>query len=435
MTKPISTAPQSESAEMREQMYRERIQEMEKRISHLERMLKVSQMINSTLDQWALLDIIAQLASELTNTESASIMLLDEASGEMRFAAATGQKSANIKPLIVPMEGSIAGTIAREKKPLLIRDVQNDPRWFQQADKQSGFVTRSIIGVPMQVRGKVIGVVEALNKRNNSELSWEDVEVLSALANQAAIAIENARMLDQLKKAYEELSQLDRMKSDFISIAAHELRTPLSLILGYAMFLKTEISEESQEQLDQVLQGAMRLRALIDDMVNLRQVDTGEAVLQAEPQCLQELIAEAVTEMGPLADAKGQKIALSLPQEAIIVEIDRAKMMLVLNNLLSNAIKFTNPQGRIGIKAGHKDNDAWFTVWDTGIGIPRSELSRIFDRFYQVEPSIARHYEGMGLGLSIAQAMVELHRGHIQVQSQQGKGSAFTVHIPLKQPR
>jgi len=435
MTKPISTAPQSESAEMREQMYRERIQEMERRISHLERMLKVSQMINSTLDQWALLDIIAQLASELTNTESASIMLLDEASGEMRFAAATGQKSANIKPLIVPMEGSIAGTIAREKKPLLIRDVQNDPRWFQQADKQSGFVTRSIIGVPMQVRGKVIGVVEALNKRNNSELSWEDVEVLSALANQAAIAIENARMLDQLKKAYEELSQLDRMKSDFISIAAHELRTPLSLILGYAMFLKTEISEESQEQLDQVLQGAMRLRALIDDMVNLRQVDTGEAVLQAEPQCLQELIAEAVTEMGPMADAKGQKISLSLPQEAIIVEIDRAKMMLVLNNLLSNAIKFTNPQGRIGIKAGHKDNDAWFTVWDTGIGIPRSELSRIFDRFYQVEPSIARHYEGMGLGLSIAQAMVELHRGHIQVQSQPGKGSAFTVHIPLKQPR
>lgn len=433
MTRPILDSSSNEPFETREQMYRERIQEMERRISNLERMLKVSQMINSTLDRLALLDIIAQLAAELTNTESASIMLIDQESGEMHFAAATGQKSADIKPIVVPMEGSIAGTIARENKPLLIRDVQSDPRWFQQADKQSGFVTRSIIGVPMQLRGKVIGVVEAVNKRDNGELSWEDVEVLSALANQAAIAIENARMLDQLKKAYEELSQLDRMKSDFISIAAHELRTPLSLILGYAMFLKTEISEESQAQLDQVLQGAMRLRALIDDMVNLRQVDTGEAVLQVEPQSLQELIAEAVAEMGPLADAKGQKISLSLPQEAIIVQVDRAKMMLVLNNLLSNAIKFTDPRGRIGIKAGQRNQEAWFTVWDTGIGIPRSELGRIFDRFYQVEPSLSRHYEGMGLGLSIAQAMVELHHGRIQVQSELGKGSAFTVYIPIKQ--
>ncbi|MBN1936890.1 MAG: GAF domain-containing sensor histidine kinase [Anaerolineae bacterium] len=414
-------------------MYRERVHEMETRISHLERMLKISQMINSTLDQWALLDIIVQLATELTNTENASIMLIDETTGEMNFAAAAGQKSANIKPVIVPMEGSIAGTIARENKPLLIRDAPSDPRWFHDADKQSGFVTRSIMGVPMEVRGKVIGVVEALNKRDDSEMNWEDVQVLTALANQAAIAIENARMLDQLKTAYDDLSKLDQMKTDFISIAAHELRTPLSLILGYAMFLKSEVSGESQEQLDLVLQGAMRLRSLIDDMINLRQVDTGESVLELESFSLQSMVRETVEDMRPLAEAKGQKIILSLPQDAIVIEADRNKIALVVNNLLSNAIKFTDRQNRIGVQAGQNDDRAWFTIWDTGIGIPRSEMNHIFDRFYQIEPSIARHYEGMGLGLSIAQAMVELHHGRIQVKSQQGKGSAFTVYIPLKQ--
>ncbi len=423
-----------ETPNVREQMYLERIRRMETHISSLERMLKIIQIINSTLDLPALLDTIVQVVTELTNTDNASIMLIDEASGELRFVAVSGERSANIKVIVVPMEGSIAGTIARENKPMLIRDAQNDPRWFQKADQESGYVTRSIMGVPMQVHGRVIGVVEALNKRGGEEMSWDDVEVLTTLANQAAIAVQNARLLKQLKTAYNELNQLDQMKSNFISVAAHELRTPLSLILGYAMYLRAEASGETEEQLDQVLQGAMRLRSLIDDMINLKEVEAGESVLELETLVLQSMIANTLDDLRPLAEAKELEIHIAAPTEPIIIEADRSKMSIVLSNLISNAIKFTAQGKRIGVQAGQKDDCAWFTVWDTGIGIPKDKISRIFDRFYQVEPSLARHYEGMGLGLSIAKAMIELHHGRIQIKSKQGRGSAFTVTTPLRYP-
>jgi GAF domain-containing protein len=196
----------------------ERIEELEQNVSNLKRIIKLTQVINSTLELMPLLDIIAQVATELTNTDSASIMLIDKETGELRFRAAAGQKSAEIRPFAVPLKGSIAGTVATENRPLLIRDAQTDPRWYQKVDKGSGYTTRSIIAVPMRVRGEVIGVVEALNKRDESEMTWEDVQILSTLADQAAIAVHKAQLLAELRTAYDELNELDRMKSDFIAI-------------------------------------------------------------------------------------------------------------------------------------------------------------------------------------------------------------------------
>jgi signal transduction histidine kinase len=419
---------------VREEMYKERIREMEECISNLERVLKLVRVINATLESTELLDIIVQVVTELLQTESASIMLIDKETGELHFKAVAGENRASIRPIAVPMEGSIAGQIATQNQPLLIRDVKSDPRWYRQADEKSGFVTRSIIGVPMQVQGKVIGVVEAVNKRGDAEMTWEDVRLLTVLADQAAIAIQNAELLAELKSAYEELNQFDQMKSEFIAVAAHELRTPLSLILGYAMFLRAEASGETQEQLNIVLQSAMRLRSLIEDMVNLREVESGEVALELETFSVQEMVFGTVEDLSPIAEAKRQRICLSMPREPIVVEADRNKMTLVVSNLLSNAIKFTQEGNSVGVQAGSKGSTAWFTVWDTGIGIPKKELGHIFDRFYQIEPSLSRHYEGMGLGLSIAKAMVDLHHGRIKVQSREGKGSAFTVSVPLRYP-
>jgi signal transduction histidine kinase len=415
--------------------YRERVREMGHRISSLERLIKLSQVINSTLELAPLLDMIIQIATELTDTASASIMLVDKETRELRFAAVTGQKSASVRPFPVPLEGSIAGTVAAENRPLLIRDARSDPRWYQEVDKATGFVTQSIMAVPMQVRGQVIGVLEALNKRGEAEMTWEDVQILTTLANQAAIAVENARLVAELHSAYNELNELDRMKTDFISIAAHELRTPLSVILGYAMFLKDDASGKMKEQLDIVLQSAMHLRSLIDDMLNLRQVDQGQATLELETFSIQDLVLSVVDEIRSIAEAKGLQLALSVPDEPLMIEADRSKLNIVLVNLLSNAIKFTDTGGRIGVRAGGDNDAAWFAVWDTGIGIPLESQHRIFDRFYQVEPSLARHYEGMGLGLSIAREMVQLHQGHIKVDSVPGQGSAFTVTLPLALPR
>ncbi len=405
---------------------------LERRVAALERILKISQILISTLQLEPLLQTITQAATELTDTEASSIMLVDKNTGELRFEAVSGSKREEVKRVTVPLEGSIAGWIVREGKPLVISDVRQDPRFYAQVDETTDFETRSILGVPLQVRGKVIGVLEALNKTGDGIVTQDDMHTLSTLAAHAAIAIENARLVTDIQKAYEELSELDRLKSDFVAIVSHELQTPLTVILGYASFLKEEATGAASEQLDAVMRSALRLRSLIDDVINLRHIETGEAELELEHLSLNELVTAIMTEFASLAEARKQSVSIELASQPPMVEADRQKLHLVLANLLSNAIKFTPEGGRIQVEVETRGNEVWVSVRDTGIGIPPRKQERIFDRFYQVEPSLTRRFGGMGLGLSIAKGMVELHGGRIWVESVEGMGSSFTFALPLK---
>ena len=410
----------------------EKVGVLERRVAALERILKISQILISTLQLEPLLQTITQAATELTDTEASSIMLVDKNTGELRFEAVSGSKREEVKRVTVPLEGSIAGWIVREGKPLVISDVRQDPRFYAQVDETTDFETRSILGVPLQVRGKVIGVLEALNKTGDGIVTQDDMHTLSTLAAHAAIAIENARLVTDIQKAYEELSELDRLKSDFVAIVSHELQTPLTVILGYASFLKEEATGAASEQLDAVMRSALRLRSLIDDVINLRHIETGEAELELEHLSLNELVTAIMTEFASLAEARKQSVSIELASQPPMVEADRQKLHLVLANLLSNAIKFTPEGGRIQVEVETRGNEVWVSVRDTGIGIPPRKQERIFDRFYQVEPSLTRRFGGMGLGLSIAKGMVELHGGRIWVESVEGMGSSFTFALPLK---
>lgn len=411
----------------------EKVEVLERRIAALERILKISQILTLTLQLEPLLQTIVQAATELTDTEASSIMLMDKNTGELRFEAVSGPTREEVKRVTVPLEGSIAGWIVREGKPLLISDVQQDPRFYTQVDKTTDFETRSILGVPLQVKGKVIGVLEAINKTGDGIFTQDDIHTLSTLAAHAAIAIENARLVTEIQRAYEELSELDQLKSEFVAVASHELQTPLTVILGYASFLKKEATGVASEQADAVLQSALRLRSLIDDMVNLRHIKTGKAELELESLSLNELVTAITAEFASLAEAKKQNVSVQLASQPPMVEADRQKLRLVLANLLSNAIKFTPEGGRIQVAVETKGNEVWISVRDTGIGIPSREQERIFNDFYQVEPSLTRRFEGMGLGLSIAKGMVELHGGRIWVESVEGMGSSFTFALPLSE--
>ncbi len=407
------------------------VEALAQRVAHLERMIEASRILNSDLNLESLLQNIIQIATELTASEASSILLLDKQTGELRFMAVTGAKSEEVRSDIVPLENSIAGWILQEGEPLIIEDAQNDPRFFPQVDISSGFVTHSILGVPLEIKERPIGVLEAVNKIGAAAFSQEDVDTLVTLAAQAAVAIENARLFHEVQRAYDELKELDRLKSEFINIASHELRTPLTTILGYAALLEEEVTGPAKEQLSIVHQSAWKLSELIDDMVNLRYIETGEIQLELERFPLQEIITTVTQKFAPLADAKKQRIELSLPSDPIVVEADRQMIHRVLANLLSNAVKFAPQGGRIGVIAAVQGEEAEVMVWDTGPGIPPRERKRIFDRFYQVEDSLIRRHEGIGLGLSIAKGLVELHGGRIWVQSQVGKGSAFSFTVSL----
>lgn len=412
----------------------ERVAYLEERIAVLERMVKVSQIITSTLDQRQLLSLIAEVATELTKTEAASIMLLDKNTGELYFETVIGDKKDEIKRVAVPLEGSIGGWVFTHKEPLIIRNPRDDPRHFSGVDRRTDFLTRSLMVAPLILRGETIGVIEVINRAVEEDFTDEDLQTLMALASQAAVAIENARLLSELKQAYDDLAGLDQVKSNFVAVASHELRTPLNVILGYASFLKEDLRGDAGEQLEVVLQSAMRLRALIDDMVNLRHLDTGEAEAQLTMSefLLNELIDDAVQEFAAMAEAKKLNLGVRQTAQTIEISADRQKIYLVLANLISNAVKFTPAGGRVLIDVKLHDSEARVSVRDTGVGIPADKLDKAFDRFYQVESSLTRSFEGMGLGLAIAKGMVELHGGRIWVESVEGLGSSFTFALPLE---
>jgi signal transduction histidine kinase len=277
---------------------------------------------------------------------------------------------------------------------------------------------------------KPVGVLEAINKIGG-EFTRQDAEMLTILADIAGVAVERARLNENLQRAYVELNDLDQLKTDFIAIASHELRTPLSVILGYLSFLREESTPELMSQIDTVLDAAVHLRTLIQDMLNFQYVAAGRDTLHLTEVDIVALVRDMTTVRDETAVAKQQTITVSLPAESAPILADRGVVEVVLNNLIDNAIKFTPQGGRIGITVERHRQEVWVCVSDNGIGISEEQLDRIFGRFYQIESPNRRQHEGIGLGLAIAKELIELHQGRIWVQSQEGEGSTFFIALPL----
>lgn len=397
----------------------------------LARMVQISRVLNSTTELSTLLNQIIREAATLTRTEAASILLLDPNTRQLHFKASSNNIPPQMANMPVSLDDSIAGAILKADEPMIIPDVTQDPRWNKDVDKAINFQTKAILGVPMRnVDQEPVGVIEAINKLDGAGFTPQDVETLTILADIAGVAVEKARLIEELQQANAELSELDQLKTDFIAIASHELRTPLSVILGYVSFLREEASPAMMDQFDSVLQAAVHLRSLIQDMLNLRYVDAGVTALDLEVVDLGRLVRDLALDEDETAVAKAQTITVTVPDEPLPIRVDKPMIEVIISNLLSNAIKFTPQNGRVDITLRRQGSEVWFTMIDNGIGIPKDQLDRIFKRFYQVESPLRRHHEGMGLGLSIAKELVELHNGRIWAETLT-EGSKFTMVLPL----
>lgn len=396
------------------------------------RLVEASRVLNSTGELNDLLDFIIGEAAALTGARAASVLLLDPQTRELHFRATSDKSHVGILDIPVPLDKSVAGDIFRNDRPLIVDDVGSDPRWNPKADETVGFRTDSILGVPMHdVKGRPTGVLEALNKREGA-FDERDVETLSILADLAGVAVARARLVAELRKANRQLNELDQLKSKFIAIASHELRTPLSVILAYVSSLRDQADNpRTAAKLDHVLNAAVRLRGLIQDMLNLQYVETGEPRLNLEIFDMIQVVASVLEERRDTAEAKKQQIEVLTPQNPMIVRGDRGAMDVVIGNLLNNAIKFTPEGGGIRIAVEEHGDEVWLRVRDSGIGIPGDKLDLIFNRFYQVEPHLRRSHEGLGLGLAVARDLLEAQYGRIWARSNPGKGSEFFVALPL----
>lgn len=408
------------------------IAQLEREVQVLNRLAEISAVLNSTLALKPLLAYLLDAAAEITESEAASVLLWDENTRELRFAATTTQQSGlNLIGQTVPVQGSIAGTILTEQRIVQVDDTASDPRHYSKVNEGTDFVTRSLLGVPMRSKDRVIGVLEALNKRS---LPWTqaDKDHLSVLAAQAAVAIESAQLVEALKQANQELSELDQLKNDFIAIASHELRTPLAVILGYASFLKEEARGQGKlsDHAEKVMASGLQLRQIIEGLMNLRYLQQNASELVFEPVPVRDLVEDAAAEASALADSKGHHITVDV-DAAAAVQVDRIRVTMALNNLMNNAVRFTPPGGQIRVRTETRAGEVWIIVEDNGIGIAEDQLDRIFDQFYQVEDHMTRKNGGLGIGLSIARALAEAHGGRCWAASAGlGQGSTFTLALP-----
>lgn len=408
------------------------VQKLEQRVRVLTRLAEITAVLNSTMKLKPLLNALMESAAEIADSEAASLLLWDANSNELRFAATSNKDESSLQLIgkVVPLEGSIAGKVMRENRAIIVDNTQESLEHYDKVDKAIAFQTRSLLGVPMRSKNRVIGVLEAVNKRS---LPWtdDDEHFLEILAAQAAVAIENAQLVAALQKANDELSQLDKLKGDFIAIASHELRTPLGVILGYASFLQDSNDEEVRGLASKVVNSATQLRRIIEDLTNLRYFEQGEADLNKETVHVDEFIRENLAEIRPVAEARGHKLHIR-PMMPMSISIDRVRLGMALSNILNNAVRFTPENGEIRIDVETRGRELWIMVKDNGIGIAPTNHERIFDRFVQVEDHMTRQNGGLGIGLSIARALVQAHGGRLWVTSPGlNQGSTFIIALPL----
>jgi signal transduction histidine kinase len=384
-------------------------------LERYQQVIEISHDLVSTFDLNTLLHQIMEAGTELSDAVEASIIFYGGTKKQLYFQAATNQETEKqLRGLVVPHE-SIAGWVADTCAALVVDDVHQDPRWCNRVENILDFQTRSLAAIPMAVKGKLIGVIEILNKRSGS--FTEDLDVLTVLANQAAIAIQNARLFQQ---------------SDMISELVHEIRTPITSITTISYLLqRTDLAESRRIELAHILQQeAQRLNRMATDFLDYSRLEAGRMVFDMQMINLAEVVAECQLVILPNATENQVSLVSHLNTPVPPVMADRSKIKQVVMNLLTNAVKYNRPGGNIQIDLEYDDRIVRLKIQDTGIGIGPEDLPHIFEKYHRGRNS-ENGRTGTGLGLSISKRIVEIHNGKIEVNSQLDQGSCFTVTLPI----
>jgi signal transduction histidine kinase/DNA-binding response OmpR family regulator len=450
-------------AELEEQIVAVKKAEMEiqQRNRELSALNAIATTVNQPLDFEKVSASAIDRVLETLNLAYGEIFIFDQKVGEMIRVVARGESpqfAFNIERF-GPEEG-LPGLIAQDKKPLLIEDIASDTRFIRGLNRESKEKGKSysVVGIPLFAQDQLVGAMDFFSTEGHPFTS-PTMDLLTTIGHQIGAAVANARLFEevkqaaeQLRRANDELQELNRLKSDFIAIVSHELRTPLASIIGYVDLMLDEktgpLSETQGRYLDVIERNTDRLSHLVNDILDISRIEAGRIDLVMAPLDVIEIAREAVVTMQPQAQAKGIELSVSMGKGLPLVQGDPDRIRQVLVNLLGNAIKFTPQGGGVEISgrclaAGEQPPPPgpelatasdWLlvSVTDTGVGIAAGQLGRIFDKFYQVGGFANRSVGGSGLGLSIVRGIVETHGGVIWAQSDgENQGSTFTFALPV----
>jgi signal transduction histidine kinase len=379
------------------------------------RLIEISRDLASTLDLDTLLADIVHAAADITHAEAASILLYDDTARQLYFQIATNIDEPTMRGLIVPLDKSIAGWIVTNRQSVRIDDAHKDERFFGDVDQTIAYSTKSLLGIPLITKNKVVGVLEVVNKKRG-RFTDPDESMLTVLGAQAAVAIENARLFQQ---------------SDLIAEFVHELRTPLaSLSTATYLLLRPEMSREQSDQIvNNIHNETLRLNSLASSFLDLARLESGRVQFRKTRFSAADLIYECRDVMMSKAHETSIQIRVDVPSDMPLMEADRDKIKQVILNLTSNAIKYNRPNGSVIITGSFTDTDLTITIQDTGLGIPEDSIPHLFEKFFRVREHEGKA-SGTGLGLSICKQIVQGHNGRIEVKSKMGVGTSFSIHLP-----
>jgi adenylate cyclase len=329
----------------------------------------------------------------------------------------------------VPITGNtLLQQLLQTQKPVAINDINNysEEEVFDAPFRVSA---KALLVVPLLVDGQIIGSISLRQADRSRHWVASEIDLAEAVAAQAAIAVQHARLYQKTKQQAERLLALDRQKTEFFQNISHEFRTPLTLMMGPLEAAANSETGLPPEQAAIALRNSRRLLRMVNQLLDLHRLDAGKMQPRFRPCRLENLLRQIIDAFHPYCERKGLNLKANL-QECPSVYIDLEKFDKVLYNLFSNAMKFTASGGEIAVGAKHVGGYCLIQIADTGIGIPPDQIPYLFDRFRQGDSATDRAYEGSGLGLAVAKELVELHGGQITVDSVEGEGSTFTIWLP-----
>ncbi|RMD92268.1 MAG: PAS domain S-box protein, partial [Calditrichaeota bacterium] len=407
----------------------------------------IGKIFHSSLDLQEVVKAIADKAGKAMG-ELCSLFLMDEVENYLKPCATYHENQEVIKLLdkgsnYFPTSAGkgFLGKILRDGEPIFWKDIAQDghekfketPFHFLVKD----YPITSLMALPLSLRGQIFGVMVFLSFNAKNLYKNSQFQLAQEIAERASVAIENARLFNEIEKKARELEQVSKLKSEFLTNVSHELRTPLNAIITLSDILVRGISgklnEDQTKQMEIIHKSARNLLKLINDILDLSKIEAGKIEPLYSLIPIKPVIVETIEQIRPLCNEKGLELEYDFtPDVPDEIYSDQDKINRALINLLSNAVKFT-PRGKITVNVAlQAPKTLRIDVSDTGIGIPSDRLEEIFKEFHQVDHSDSKKYGGTGLGLSITKKIIDLLDGSVLVKSEVGKGSTFTLVIPFK---
>jgi signal transduction histidine kinase len=329
--------------------------------------------------------------------------------------------------------GSIMGRAFRDRSTIHIEDITADDELLRESLIARVTGSRTVLAVPLLAERAPIGTM-LVARRTVRRFSEREVHIVETFADQAAIAIQNVRLFNEIEQKSRELEVASRHKSEFLANMSHELRTPLNAIIGFSEVLLQglfgDVNEKQREYLADVLGSGQHLLSLINDILDLSKIEAGRMDLELTTFRFRDALDSGLTIVRERAARHAIQLNAVVASDVGTLEADERKVKQILYNLLSNAVKFTPDGGRVDVVVRPENGDVRVEVRDTGIGVAREDQERIFEEFRQVGRERSR--EGTGLGLTLTKRFVELHGGRIWLDSTPGQGSTFTFTLPLR---